>query len=207
MSDVAENHAPSPVCFVSFASMGEGVDGGCHFEWANALMGLGVAHVLMRDARMHWYQQGVDGIGDIDAVAAYVRSLKDRYDRVISIGVSMGGFGALLFGILADVEVVAINPQTVVDIGCDLRPQDRRWADSWPKEAPQGDIAALPPGEARVRIFVGAGDHAHRDDDIWHARRCAWVRMSLVPDQDHVSTGKYLRDNGYFQHLISNPAL
>jgi hypothetical protein len=80
---------------------------------------LEVKRVFVRDLRQAWYQHGVEGAGSsVPEVASHLRELADRSgaERVVTIGASAGGFGAILFGALigAD-EVHAFSPQTFVD--------------------------------------------------------------------------------------------
>lgn len=78
-----------------------------------------VKRVFVRDLRQAWYQHGVEGAGSsVPEVASHLRELADRSgaERVVTIGASAGGFGAILFGALigAD-EVHAFSPQTFLD--------------------------------------------------------------------------------------------
>ena len=193
MADFDEHFADTPTCFVSFASMGEGDPHGCHFEWRKTLHEeLRISTVLMRDPTYQWYQSGVSGIGDIPATVQYVRALKDRW-RVITVGVSMGGFGALLFGILAGVpEIIALAPQTILG-------SDPRWKDNWPnvKDMPEPDIAKHLPCESHIRVFIGDDDK--KGLDRGHYDRIAdHAELSIVSGCDHSTLARVMRDNGFF---------
>lgn len=78
-----------------------------------------VKRVFVRDLRQAWYQHGVEGVGSsVPEVASRLRELvaESGAERVVTIGASAGGFGAILFGALigAD-EVHAFSPQTFLD--------------------------------------------------------------------------------------------
>ena len=192
--DVEEHFRDTPVCFVSFASMGEGDPHGCHFEWRATLHDqLGISTVLIRDPQYQWYQSGIGGIGDIPASVEYVRSLKRRCEKLVTVGVSMGGFGALLFGILAEApEIIALVPQT--EIG-----RDPRWRDSWPliKKVNEPAIAPHLPCKSRIRVFIGNGDNSDLDEG--HYRHIAdHAELTVWPDCDHSGIARKMRDDGFF---------
>lgn len=78
-----------------------------------------VKRIFVRDVRQAWYQHGVEGAGaGVPQVASHLRELAadSGAARVVTIGASAGGFGAILFGALigAD-EVHAFSPQTFLD--------------------------------------------------------------------------------------------
>jgi pimeloyl-ACP methyl ester carboxylesterase len=70
--------------------------------------------ILIRDCASSWYHRGVPGLGThIDAVAATLRGMirAVRPSRVMTIGQSMGGYAAILFGMLAGVDrIIAFGP-------------------------------------------------------------------------------------------------
>jgi hypothetical protein len=61
------------------------------------------------------YHNGIAGIsGNIDETVAYLRKETEPYKNVVFIGVSSGGYAAILFGSLVPVQkVVAFIPQTI----------------------------------------------------------------------------------------------
>jgi hypothetical protein len=78
-----------------------------------------VKRVFVRDLRQAWYQHGVEGAGaSVPEVAARLREIAatSGAERVVTIGASAGGFGAILFGALIEADAVhAFSPQTFVD--------------------------------------------------------------------------------------------
>ena len=70
--------------------------------------------ILIRDCASSWYHRGVPGLGThIDAVAATLRGMicAIRPSRVMTIGQSMGGYAAILFGMLAEADrIIAFGP-------------------------------------------------------------------------------------------------
>lgn len=64
-----------------------------------------------------WYLGGISGIGkNIDHTIAFLRKEFAKYDKVVCVGFSMGGYAAILFGSLLNVDCVIVNrPQTDLD--------------------------------------------------------------------------------------------
>lgn len=201
MADLVTNLVPSSTCIVGFASMGEDCGGGIPpFEWARTFADLGCATVLMRDRHLCWFQRGVEGVGDIDAVASYVRGLRHGYERVITVGISMGGYAALLFGALGEAtDIIAMSPQTVLH-------DDDRWDGHWQKYvAPICKYVSLrrvmEDYQGRARIFVGSADK-HTDRDMIHAGQVKAESVTIIRSVDHSGVGPWLRDTGFFQELV-----
>src|ERR1700741_4509909 len=77
------------------------------------------AKLLISDPSHSWYNAGLPGIGGtIEEIAAWigreVRGLGAR--RIVTMGYSMGGYAAILFGCLTGAErAIAITPQTLLD--------------------------------------------------------------------------------------------
>lgn len=69
------------------------------------------------DDHQDWYQQGIKGITkSIDETVSHIRHLTKNYDKIICIGSSSGGYAAILFGSLLDVDtVLTFNAQTYLN--------------------------------------------------------------------------------------------
>lgn len=87
--------------------------------------------ILLRDPLNAWYQRGVPGLGDsVDEVAKQLRSLiaKANPSKVITLGQSMGGYAAILFGQLLGVDqILAFGPLSFLDSERADKLGDRRW--------------------------------------------------------------------------------
>ena len=61
------------------------------------------------------YHKGIDGISkNIDETVEYLRNEIYNYEKVVFLGVSSGGYAAILFGSLLGIDhVVAFIPQTI----------------------------------------------------------------------------------------------
>lgn len=62
------------------------------------------------------YHQGISGItNNIDETVEYLKNEIQKYKKIIFIGVSSGGYAAILFGSLLNItNVVAFMPQTIL---------------------------------------------------------------------------------------------
>lgn len=69
------------------------------------------------DKEQCWYHKGIKGItSNIDETANYLKNIiqKGNYKKVIFMGVSAGGYAAILFGSLCNVSnVIAFIPRTM----------------------------------------------------------------------------------------------
>lgn len=101
------------------------------FEWVNTVSALGVHGLYFRDTFQHWFHAGCRGYSaslehSVLLVEAYIAS--HSIEKVITIGSSMGGHGALLFGALLGVDhVIAFSPQVNMDHNWLLPHGDLRW--------------------------------------------------------------------------------
>jgi hypothetical protein len=69
---------------------------------------------LLVDYNCRCYHQGLKGItSNVDETAKYIQNIISEYQKVVFVGVSAGGYAAILFGSLLKVNyVIAITPQT-----------------------------------------------------------------------------------------------
>jgi pimeloyl-ACP methyl ester carboxylesterase len=178
--------------------------------------------VLIRDPLNAWYHRGVPGLGShVDEVAASLRSLVDaiRPESVTTIGQSMGGYAAILFGLLLQADrMVAFGPLAHLDPDDAARYGDRRFLpvlESLRADPPASIYDDLPrlsaelnhPGELHV-VF---GTHPGHDDgvsgnlDAIHAFRLAArpdVTLYPYPGSDHPVV-KWLVDHQQADDLLA----
>lgn len=85
--------------------------------------------LFLRDIQQMWYHKGiVDYANNIDELKFNLKSIISSYNKVIFIGNSMGGFIAILLGILLNVNtVLAFSPQTFIDKFRRFYFNDKRW--------------------------------------------------------------------------------
>ena len=89
------------------------------FEFRRSLsnMNLDANFLFVRDDLKNWYLSKIAGVGNnITHSICFFKKYFDSHDKVITMGVSAGGFAALLFGSLLNADmVIAFNPQTDLD--------------------------------------------------------------------------------------------
>jgi hypothetical protein len=69
------------------------------------------------DIKQCWYHKGLKGrTRNIPSTIRYLRNIIRRYSEVTFIGVSMGGYAAILFGSLLNIKnVISFIPQTIIN--------------------------------------------------------------------------------------------
>ncbi len=89
------------------------------FEFFNMTAGLEINKIFIRDLSQTWYHAGIRGISeDIDGTADFLKKIIDESgsEKVIVFGNSMGGYAAILFGVLIKADIVhAFVPQTFIN--------------------------------------------------------------------------------------------
>ncbi|CAK9026249.1 Probable serine/threonine-protein kinase MARK-A, partial [Durusdinium trenchii] len=110
------------------------------------------------DHRMRWYAE------DRGALQQVLKTLRPKYQKMMCVGASMGGFGALLHGGLVADAVVAFNPQATLTEAL-LRP---------PAETPQEleDLSNAVMESVRVALARKAQMivHCAADEHLMHVR-------------------------------------
>ena len=68
------------------------------------------------DIQQCWYHKGLDGLStNIEETKTYLETLFQKYQKVVIMGISAGGYAAILFGSLLKVaHVIAFVPQTIL---------------------------------------------------------------------------------------------
>ena len=179
--------------------------------------------ILIRDIKNAWYHRGVPGLGShVDEVVTTLRGLihSIRPNRVMTIGQSMGGYAAIMFGMLLDADrIVAFGPLSHLDPGEAVRYGDLRFL------RVMSELAADPPksgyfdltklGEDRRyrgRLHVIFGTNPGIDDgdsgnlDAIHALRLARlpnVHLHPHPESPHAVV-QWLVDHGQIDELLAD---
>lgn len=102
------------------------------FEFLQMTSNYPIKRIFLRDRKRVWYHEGIPELGNsIDAVADSLRAIiaEQQVQRVVTLGTSAGGYAALLFGYLLNVDrVVAFGPQTALSLFARLRSGDFRFS-------------------------------------------------------------------------------
>jgi hypothetical protein len=201
MSNHLEHLLDTETCVVAFASRNLDEAGNVRFDFQNLLDTLGVSYVLIRDPELYWYQHGVPGLGDILAIAEYVKGLTKRYKRVVTLGVSMGGYAALLFGYLAEVsEVIAISAQTMTGGQVVREFGTSHYFGEACIHGEFHDIRNYEHDRTKVTCYVTDGQCARYD--LRYAQRLKFAKVEMVPGYTHAGLAKHLRDVGVLSSIL-----
>lgn len=70
-----------------------------------------------RDEKLSWYTHGITDIStNVIGTLIFLKKIIKQYKKVVFIGASMGGYAALLYGSLLNVDtIIAFRPQTYLD--------------------------------------------------------------------------------------------
>lgn len=116
---------------ISFTSYGTHSIPAGDFEWKNIVGSFAVHKIFMRDSFQHWYRSACLGFSPsllhtIASIKAYIAT--HGITKVITIGSSMGGHGALLFGSLLHADhCISLAPQVNLHRDFLLPNGDLRW--------------------------------------------------------------------------------
>jgi Flp pilus assembly protein TadD len=180
----------SRTCFVTFTSLGLNQDGFAQ----RILISRKVSSVFFISKWNHWYQPNSVRVG-----AERIRTLlaERSFDKIVTYGASMGGFGAAAYaGLLGAHHILALAPQF------NIRPQDPPYERRWEPEATKIDFAFndLPRqmGQATKTIVFDP-----LSSDLKHARLFAETpdcNLVSVPFCGH-TPGRVLAHCGLLQTL------
>lgn len=166
--------------FVLFFS-GRGMADG-RFNFWEIGNGLGVHRLFVNNGRDRWYQDGIPGLGEsldetVSAIGLWAKNLGVR--EIYAVGLSMGAFGAILYGSKLGARVLAFGAETILNLegSHSIRMLEDR------KRCPYPDLHEVI-AAARMPIFGFAGER-HPVDlycmskvaglPNYHARSLKWV--------------------------------
>ncbi len=214
VADPATPEQPPTTLLIAFGGLASRLDGIPPFEFLSALSGTAARRVFVRDLNQSWYQEGVRGVSTtLDATTAALRALvtESGARRVVTLGVSAGGFAAIYFGCQLDADfVLAFGPQTFTSRQLRRWHRDRRWAE----EIARIDvldpattcrdlkpIVAASEGDVHTSIEIHYGRRSRVDRA--HARRLRrFTSVSLVEHDAGHNPAKALKDAGELDAVL-----
>lgn len=121
----------SSTLIVSFGGIRQGL-GIPVFEFYKILDVFDCDKIFIKDNHQAWYQRGVNKeLNNVPKLLNYLQGIinKQAYKKVVFLGNSMGGFGAILFGVLLNVDrIIAFSPQTYINKLNRWYYRDKRWS-------------------------------------------------------------------------------
>jgi hypothetical protein len=192
------------------------------FEFVQSLQDRECDVLFLRDRHRAYYHSGVKGVGDnVDQVAGFLNEFirQRRYDLVVTLGHSMGGYASILFASKIHADVcIAISPPTFLDQVNRRRYDDKRYAQEKTKlceSRPESSIYL------DLRSYLLAAEH--RDN----RKRCVYCvffgdsdrldkihasRMIGIDEQIHIyeviggdhNAARKMRDSGLLQRICDS---
>ncbi|MFT4803167.1 MAG: hypothetical protein ACJA2S_004807 [Cyclobacteriaceae bacterium] len=203
---------------VSFGGINQGL-GMPVFEFARSIASVECDKLYLRDFAQQWYQKGIDS--EIDNIASLINLLKAtinerKYKKVCFLGNSMGGYAAILFGTILNVDtIVSFSPQTYIDKWNRFLYWDRRWKQQISevhknsmKISEYFDLrSCLSKHTYRTQIDIYYSPK-HRLDKTYANRLKNLPNVNLKPiDKGGHAIIKTIRDEGRLLALINNALL
>lgn len=184
------------------------------FEFFNITRQFDTDKIFVRDLSQSWYHEGMRGItASLPETAAFLRQAiaEHRYERVVFLGNSMGGYAAIALGVLAGADaILAFAPQTFIDAANRSRHRDNRW--------PQ-QIAAIPqqteahllnlklllashPSDVTIDVFYAADERIDREHAL-HLASCPNVRLHGYAEGGHMLV-QHMKKCGDLYRVLRN---
>ncbi|MBW4575988.1 MAG: hypothetical protein KME08_11970 [Aphanothece sp. CMT-3BRIN-NPC111] len=185
------------------------------FEFFNLTSDFNTKKIYLRDLKQSWYHQGLPGIANsIDGVAKYLEQevTKEQAKRVVTCGNSMGGYAAILFGSILNVDIVhSFSPQTFIAPIKRFIYRDKRW---------QNQIKDLYKADSTQKIFADLKKYINSNQtnkpvfniyysskdrlDKIHAERMRNISNVVLHLYDEGGHGlvKHLRDTGLLKDIL-----
>jgi len=199
---------------VTFGGIQQGI-GIPVFEFFNSVKDIDCDKIFIRDFNQTWYQKGVDkDIDTLDKLVNYLQETiaKHDYKRICFMGNSMGGYAAILFGTLLNIDkVIAFAPQTFIGKWDRLFNNDRRWRKQMSRiyafkgKRPeyfdlQKFLASRTSAKTPIELYFSP---KHRLDNKHALRLKNHERTTLFPiNEGGHSVVKVVRDDGTLKRII-----
>lgn len=146
------------------------------------------------DKNQCWYHKGIKDITkNIDETVLYINDIikNGNYEKVLFMGVSAGGYGAILFGSLCNNvnNVISFVPQTII------------------KNPINSNYSNLKTVINKNTSYLLYGDKSiQNNDDFHHISQCEnlehFLNVKIIKGENCIL--KNLRDIGYIKNLIDN---
>jgi pimeloyl-ACP methyl ester carboxylesterase len=195
---IAVTHGDTDVAVVSFSGIEQELGQVPREEFVNTLAGSRHSHFFVVDKQRSWYNATAPAI-----LSTLGPRLRD-FGKVVTIGNSMGGFGAIYFASrLPNCRTaIAFVPQFSVDP--EIVPGETRWKEhrvrlsAWPVRHAMVDATS----EVAFHIFFGGNDQ--RDQAhlaLFKAHSTLGTSIFSLPDAAH-GVAKYLRQRNLLRPVL-----
>jgi hypothetical protein len=198
--EITHQPGDSGVAIISFSGIGMGLGGIQIEEFRKSLSGISNDIYFVKDKARHWYNSSFRQICDLLNEELSCRGI----DCAVTLGNSMGGFGAIIFaGELRECRcAIAFSAQSAVDPA--IVPWEQRYRQYTDTVSHWAglDATKLLHGNVNYTLFFGNSDQF----DVRHAARMAGAESSNVsiyvfPDAGH-DLADFLKREGVLRQLI-----
>jgi len=215
MKWIKEDFSNSKHLVIALGSFYEGLDRKYdpkQFEWDRRLTEISkiqeFSKLYVKDAINSWWHGKFEGLGHgIHIISDFLKqeAKKANAEKVMVIGPSMGGYGALMFTCLCNFDVaIAISPQTWLT---PFRYKKNRLAEKFEglnvnKEETDIKVMIEKYGISKSRYFIYYGEK--HSGDVQAAKRLEhFPNVFLKPlDSAHHTVAKLMRDTGITEDII-----
>ena len=162
----------SDVVVIAFGGVGNSIDMP-PFEFMGMLSGFDVAKIFLRDLDQCYYHKGLIGVSsNIDETKDFINDLINGKSSLF-IGHSMGGYAAILFGILCNADrVLAFSPQIVLS-------DELRWGKYMAYAVSVDGYTSLVPLLEKAEMPIEVHFSEPEKSDMTHA--------NLIPEKDNIN--------------------
>lgn len=185
-----------------------------------ASIGVPFNRVFLRDSHCRWYQHGVVGLGEsfLEVARHLARLIRlVRPSSVITLGQSMGGYAAVLFGLILQADrTVAFGPLSSLRSAQAIADDDLRWLPIFEElEAHPPpllcsdpiDLAMKLPQRPVLHIVTGTnpvGLHGEANRDSIHLARYARIPEAHIHEYPQAwhEVVQWLIENGLIDRLL-----
>lgn len=177
---------------ISFSGQGSGMGTIPQFEFVNFLEKQynNYDRHFYLDKYSKWYHKGIDGISkNINETLLYLKEIINYFEDVIFIGSSAGGYAAILFGSLLNVnKIIAFKPQTIIKSQ---------------KEIDNNYINLKQYINTTTKYYI-YGDINVVNDNLHHISHCENINIypNVILNINYEIDLKKLRDNGTLKNIM-----
>ena len=207
---------PGTLLVIAFTGMARGLNELANFEFVKTTKEMDCSKIFCRDPDYNFYQGGIGkDFPNIPAVASRLQELIKEMSpsRVTCVGVSAGGYAALLFGHLLKANTVhAFGPQIMLDRQWGLDHNDSTIYNSKLDKleiTPENDFRNLPKvlenHNGKTTYYIHVGQDC--ETDLNHVRlveNLPNVEVVLYEGDAHACAAHVLRGRGTLGEVITS---
>lgn len=208
---------PNSPLIIAFTGMARGLNELANFEFVKSTRDLSCSKVFCRDPNFSFYHRGIDS--ETASITDVLLKLKEQVEKatptkIVCIGVSAGGFAALLFGHLLKADTVhAFGPQTILykEWGITHKDPTVYTCENLHSAVltPGNDYRDLSlvlsnyNGKTSYKVHIGTGVDCEQDG--YHADNisaCEGVEVLTYPCDGHACAVAFVKDKGVLGQLV-----